>query len=145
MLRGCMGSCGGENGHLVTLDLRGVAIRDGAGARPQLCSSDPFDYGIESTMAFERLLAYRLSMPTCPPLVLRVLFFSAEAAVDFSYTAVQGNSRRVAYTLPDFDGKCARMGMASWHITVISPSNTVGHIASYVIPNASMQRLRDRP
>ena len=61
------------------------------------------------------------------------------------HTAVQDNSRRVAHTLPDFDGKCARMGMASWHITVISPSNTVGHIASYVVPNASMRRLRNRP
>ena len=29
-----MGSSGGENGHHGTLDLRGVAIRDGAGARP---------------------------------------------------------------------------------------------------------------
>ena len=60
-------------------------------------------------------------------------------------TAIQDNSRRVAHTLPDFDGKCARMGMASCHITVISPSNTVGHIASYVVPNASMRRLRNRP
>ena len=60
------------------------------------------------------------------------------------HTAIQDNSRRVAHTLPDFDGKCARMGMASCHITVISPSNTVGHIASYVVPNATMRRLRSR-
>ena len=32
--------------------------------------------------------------------------------------------------LLDFDGKSARMGMASCLITVISPSDTVGHIAS---------------
>ena len=31
-------------------------------------------------------------------------------------TVVQGNSWRVAHALPDFDGKCARMGMASCHI-----------------------------
>ena len=32
-----------------------------AQARPQHCSSAPFDYGIESTMTFERLLALRVS------------------------------------------------------------------------------------
>ena len=43
-----------------------------AQGRLQLCSSAPFDYRIESMMAFERLLAYRLSMPMCSPLILRV-------------------------------------------------------------------------
>ena len=32
-----------------------------AQGRTQLCSSAPFDYGIESTMIFERLLALRVS------------------------------------------------------------------------------------
>ena len=41
------------------------------------------------------------------------------------------------------DGKSARMGMASCRITVTSPSDTVGHIASYVILNATMWRLRN--
>ena len=47
--------------------------------------------------------------------------------------------------LPDFDGKIARMGMASGLITVVSPSGTAGHIASHGVPNATMRRLRNRP
>ena len=38
-------------------------------------------------------------------------------------TAVQSSSRRVARDLPNFDGKCAGMGMASCHITVIPPAH----------------------
>ena len=56
--------------HLICVASPFAMVR--AQGRPQLCSSAPFDYGIESMMTFERLLAYRLSMPTCSPLVLRV-------------------------------------------------------------------------
>ena len=47
-------------------------------------------------------------------------------------TALQSNSWRVAQNLPDFDGKCAGMGMASCYVTVISPSSTVGHNYSFI-------------
>ena len=54
-------------------------------------------------------------------------------------------SAKLSYSkMLDFDGKSARMGMTSCLITVISPSDTVGHIASYGIPNATMRRFRNR-
>ena len=59
------------------------------------------------------------------------------------HSATAGYPARSSKLL-DFDGKSARMGMASCLITVISPSDTVGHIASYGIPNATMRRFRNR-
>ena len=59
------------------------------------------------------------------------------------HSATAGYPAR-SYKLLDFDGKSARMGMASCLITVISPSDTVGHIASYGIPNATIRRSRNR-
>ena len=51
-----------------------------------------------------------------------------------------------SYKLLDFDGEfgSARTDMASCLITAISPSGTVGHIASCGIPNAALRRLRNR-
>jgi hypothetical protein len=60
-----------------------------------------------------------------------------------THSATAGYPARSSKLL-DFDGKSARMGMASCLITVISPSDTVGHIASYGIPNATMRRFRNR-
>ena len=76
------------------------------------------------------------SLILCIVILLSMAVFRIHAAYDvvalpLTSTAVQGNSRRVAHNLPDFDGKCAGMGMASCHITAISPSNTAGHIASH--------------
>ena len=45
--------------HLICVASPFAMVR--AQGRPQLCSSAPFDYGIESTMTFERLLALRVS------------------------------------------------------------------------------------
>jgi hypothetical protein len=59
------------------------------------------------------------------------------------HSATAGYPARSSKML-DFDGKSARMGMTSCLITVISPSDTVGHIASYGIPNATMRRFRNR-
>jgi len=59
------------------------------------------------------------------------------------HSATAGYPARSSKLL-DFDGKSARMGMASCLITVISPSDTVGHKASYGIPNATMRRFRNR-
>ena len=69
----------------------------------------------------------------------------AEVTSPLGGTAVQSNSRHAAHNLPHFDGKRAGIGMEPSHITVISPSNTAGHIAPYATPNAAMRRLRDRP
>ena len=66
-----------------------------------------------------------------------ILQWAAAAKNSAIYIASHG--QHVAHNLPDFDGKCAGMGMASCHITVMSPSNTVGHIASYAVPNAAMR------
>ena len=44
-----------------------------------------------------------------------------------------------------FRWKMRKNGYGIWsYITVISPSNTAGHVAPYVAPNASMRRLRAR-
>jgi hypothetical protein len=59
------------------------------------------------------------------------------------HSATAGYPARSSKML-DFDGKSAGMGMTSCLITVISPSDTVGHIASYGIPNATMRRFRNR-
>ena len=45
--------------HLICVASPFAMVR--AQGRTQLCSSAPFDYGIESTMIFERLLALRVS------------------------------------------------------------------------------------
>ena len=71
------------------------------------------------------------------------------SASPIAITAVQGNSRRAAYGLPDFDGKYARIGMASCHIIAISPLNTVGHIeridAAVAQLSGSVKRCRAPP
>ena len=46
--------------------------------------------------------------------------------------------------LLDFDGESAKIGMESCLITDISPSDTVGHIASYAIPNAAVHTGTER-
>ena len=72
----------------------------------------------------------------------QVHFWESALSIDM-HSATAGYPARSSKLL-DFDGKSARMGMASCLITVISPSDTVGHIASYGIPNATMRRFRNR-
>ena len=69
--------------------------------------------------------------------------FPAHTLAAGAHSATAGYPARSSKML-DFDGKSARMGMTSCLITVISPSDTVGHIASYGIPNATMRRFRNR-
>ena len=57
------------------------------------------------------------------------------------YTAIYGLQTSGRRQLRHFDGKCARMRMASCHITVVSPSDAVWHMCAACL----LQWAVDRP